>query len=472
MPRIIYVDPNEDTGHDSNTGLSPKHAKRTLQGALALDLKDKDSLLVRKGTRIDGPQVLTTNGVTYDVYSTGTERGAAPLFTIPKVSGIPNGTAITVQGSDNIIRGWDVKDADTGLLIDAGVKVGTAFVSYSGNRLERVRVFNFAEAFMIKGTQTTVIDSAVFHGRMMRNTAITYVGANGYTVWKSENYPQVGTQLIRCHAEDCYAFTSANDLKLDGSTVEVFGGVEDLVVSWMTTLNSGTLCEVGFTPSRHETARNITFYHCLVINPNGRALYVNDRNGMFGGDIEGLAFSKCTIKADDEKGSAFFIGAGHGNTSKKLSVRDCIVVGASQFYNAGPYTDIKSADRGGNVYLRSDGSKTIGLPLINDDVLYGPTDTLFHDVDAGDYRLVAGHPRGATLGALGSGPSVQETYSKTPLTNDAATQRGGYHSVVSWHHMIETPSIHRVMGMRCYVQALRRLYELQDDLNTWLSVEG
>ena len=466
MPRKICVDPHPDTGSDSNSGLDPKRPKRTLQGALALDPRPGDSILVRMGTVLEGPQVLKTNGVIYDTYALGTERSAAPQINVPKITGVPNGIGITVQGQDNSLSGWDVFNADMGILIDAGVMIGGQAVSYSGNRLEGVRVVNFALAVNIKGSKTTLNYVSAFHGRMLRNTAITYVGANAFTIWKHPDYPNIGTILRRCYAEDCYATTPASG-KPDGSGIEVFGGVEGLLVEWMTARKLATFCEVGFTLDRHETARDLRFDHCLVIDPNGRVLYVNDRNGVFGGDIERIAFTECTLIANDDKASPFFIGADHGDMSTKLSVEQCIVIAASQVYNAGAGTDWRSITRSQNVYYRPDGHNA-GVPLINGDEARNPK---FYNPSGSDYRLSYGDPRAATLGALGAGPNALDiARQKTPILIDDSNIRGSWHSVPEWVNMVQIADRYREAGMRVRVTKLRETFELQEDRLTWLKV--
>lgn len=466
MPKTIYVDPNDDTGHDSNSGLGEKRAKRTLQGALALSPQPGDTIRVRMGTQLDGPQVVKTNGVTYETYSLGTEQAAAPLIRVPKVKDTPNGIGLTIRGHDNRVIGWDVRDADMGILVDAGEQRGSQYIGYTGNRLERVRVLNFAQAVMIRGSKTVCEDVSVFHGRMLRNTAVTYVGANGFTLWKSEFYPQTGTRLVRCYTEDCYAFTPASK-KPDGTPVEIFGGVEDVEISWMVSRNSATFCEIGMTFARHETVRNVLFRHCLSINSNGRVLYVNDRNGVFGGDIEGIRFSECTFKADDDPASPFFIGEGHGDLSTKLRVEQCVVVAAAQIYNAAANTNWRSISRAENVYWRTDG-QAAGVPLVNGDVFEDPH---FHSAPSGDYRLSNGDPRGARLGALGTGPSLSEIYHPKPALVDAANAtRGGHHSGPTWQSMVQTPERYRVPGMLFTVTTQRETYQLQSNGKTWLKV--
>lgn len=373
MPKTIYVDTNKDTGSDFASGLDQKRPVQTLEKAKE-KAKAGDSIKVRQGSVFNTPQVIDTNGVEYGVYSLGTEDNTPPTIAIGPLTNAPKITGLFFMGSDNRLSGWDVDGADIGIdLASSPLNVSRSLKAfYTGNAIEDVRIRRYAWAVRVRANQTTLTRVAASKGRMYRDGDKTATGANAFTLWGDEGLVLSDVMLVDCYSQDAWAYSSGLPEKPDGSTVETWGNVENAKVLGLTSVNSGTFCEVGGrkvlstgTPA-NEAVRGLVFQDCLIIDPMGRCLYVNAKTGDkadFPIDFEGVQFLKCLIKADDDKASPFFIGAGHGTLSKKLSVIGCTIVARAQHFNAGAGTDINTIVHDDNIYVRSDGGKNVGVKM-------------------------------------------------------------------------------------------------------------
>lgn len=471
MPKTIYVDGHDDTGHDAASGLDKKRPKRTLQAAQAI-AKAGDTVLVRQDSVFTMPQVITTSGVTYDVYSLGTEGGQPPTIRLPR-GGTAKLTGLLIQGSDNRVLGWDVDGADIG--VDLASSSADRKVLYRGNEIEDVRVRRYAWAVRIRANGTTLRKVSTFQGRMYRDGDITATGANAFTLWGDEGLTLRDVTLENCYSEDAWAYSTGLTEKPDGSTVEAWGNIDGVTIHGMVSRYSGTFFEAGGRvrlasgAPANEAARNILFSKCLVIDPMGRVCYINDRKGKFPIEIENIQFVESTLKANDDKTSAFFVGADHESLAEKIHVHGCVVVGAAQFYNAGPNTSIESVDHTDNHYVRSDGGRGIGVRLHASET-FSNTGMPFYAPDYDDYRLSVGHPRAVSLGALGAAQAPYRGSGTTELPYGVGRVRGGYDSAVNWLSLTRVAGEDREVGMERYVHDHRQVYRLGKDKKTWLKV--
>lgn len=377
MSKTIYVDTNKDTGSDFASGLDQKRPVQSLQKAKE-KVKAGDTILVRDDSVFTTPQVLDTNGVQYGRYSIGTEQGTPPSVILGRLYGKDGleikQTGVLFDGSDNHLSGWAVDGASIGVdLASSPMNVSRSLKAfYTGNEIVDVSIRRYAWAVRVRANQTTLTRVAASKGRMYRDGDKTATGANAFTLWGDEGVVLRDVVLADCYSEDAWAYSSGLPDKPDGSTVETWGNVENTKVLGLTSVNSGTFCEVGGRKflntgkPANEAVRGLVFQDCLILDPMGRALYVNAKTGDkadFPIDIEGVEFLNCRIKADDDKASPFFIGAGHGNLSKKLSVIGCTIVARAQHFNAGAGTDINTIVHDDNIYVRSDGGKNVGVKL-------------------------------------------------------------------------------------------------------------
>lgn len=369
MAQTLYVDTHKDTGSDFASGLDPKRPLLTLQAAMN-KAKAGSRILVRLDSTFDQQISISTNGVEFGTYSIGTEEGRPPTVTLAsqdKALKPVKTTGVFFEGSDNRLSGWDIEGADIGIDLSSAPIGRKSF--YTGNVIEDVRIRRYAWAVRVRASQTTLTRVSASKGRMYRDGDKTATGANAYTFWGDDGLVLRDVTLIDCTSEDAWAYSSGLPEKPDGSTIEGWGNLENIKCFGLTSINSGTFCELGGrvklangTPA-NESARNIVFQDCLIVDPMGRVLYVNDRDGDFPINFEGVQFVDCKIKADDDEASPFFVGKGHGNLSKKLAVRGCTIVATAQHFNAGPGTDVNSIVHDDNIYIRSDGGKGVGVKL-------------------------------------------------------------------------------------------------------------
>lgn len=455
MPRTIYVDSGR-LGHDSNTGLHPKRPKKSLTSLAGVSLTEGDLVKLRYGSLFHEALTVSGNGVHYGAYHTGSEAAAPPQIDTA-------GTGIRITGQNNIVEDIDVWHAETGVLIDKGA---------NGNSLSRLRVQDFGYGVIIKAAHTTVIDPYIGLGRMVRNTGVnTDVGAQAFVLWKEPNVAHTGTRISGGLVEQAWADALAFE-DGDGAVVEVFGGVSDVRIEGLTSLDCAVLVEVGGTTSRKETASGIVFARCLTMGSGGKVAFFNPPDSDFYVNWEGFDFSRCTFIADEYDESPFYVAGNQGDLSKKLRLDNCIIVGTSQIYNGGEGTKLETIRRSGNIYWRTDGTN-VGVKLMPDERFEDPR---FFNPAARDYRLIPRHSRAGQVGALDGAQTLESSLTLTGtmrsptnpyLANELA---GGFHAVPRWTDMTAIPMKYRVPGMRCRVGKHRLTYELQDDKLTWLKV--
>lgn len=472
MPKKkIFVDTNEDTGHDAASGLDEKRPKRTLPAAIAIANRD-DTILVRMGSTFTTPQLLKSDGITYGVYALGTETSQPPTVRLPRVS-TARTTGLLIEGSGNHVTGWDVDGADIG--IDVASASHDRKTVYAGNQIEDVRVRRYAWAVRVRANKTTVKAVSTFQGRMYRDGDATATGANAFTLWADEGLTLSDVTLENCYSEDAWAYSTGLTKKPDGSVVEGWGNLRNIKVTGITSHNSGTFFEFGGRlrlangAPANETVQGVVFEKCLVIDPMGRVLYVNDRSGGFPIDFEDVRFVECTFKADDDKASPVFVGRGHGNLSRKLIIERCVIQGAAQIFNAGPETDIASITRRDNLYIRSDGGMGVGLPLVNGDAL---GDSPFVNAEGLDFRMkpFAKSIVGALSQAFSAGQQQALRRGQSSSRVFASSIIGGHREVDTWQDMVTLDEGVRVAGMTVYVKAHRLTYRLQSNKQDWLKV--
>lgn len=347
-------------GSDRNSGTHRRSPRKTLPGGAALTLKPGDRLLIRQGSVFDSGLTWALNGVTVTSYTLGTEGKQSPLIKLPHIKGL---RGLSVSGKDNLFEDIQIEGAETGVFVDAKA---------TGNRFHRAPVDDYGWGYLIHGSDTDVIDSNVTRGRMVRNVmSEDYVGASAFTLWKDEFTACENITIIGAKIQDAWAWRvpkeDGKDTDGDGCGLEVFGGVKHVQMVDCDVLASKTLCEVGGTKTRKETASDVRFVRCTTSGPSGKCFFVNDPLGTFGIGWEGFSFDQCIFTADGYPESPFYLAGNHGDLSTKLSLTNTKIVAAAQILNGGKGTLLETFAHEGNTFWRSDGSKNIGFKLHSTD---------------------------------------------------------------------------------------------------------
>lgn len=351
----FFLDSGE-LGNDRNSGTHRRSPRKTLSGAMALSLKDKDRLLIRQASTFDTPLAWAFNGVTVTSYTLGTESDAAPTLTLPLTKGLKG---LSVTGKDNLFEGLVINGAETGVFIDPLA---------TGNTFDRVIVNDYGAGYTVHGSYTTISNFEVSRGRMVKNvTSEDYYGASAITLHKHEKYECTNIRISGGVVRDAWAWRVAKEGQVDtdgdGSIVEIFGGVKHVYVEDVTGLACKQLSELGGTKSRKETASDVRFVRCKTSGPAGKVFTVNDPVKTFGIGWDGFSFDDCTFIADGYPESPFYMSGNHGDLSKKLSITNTRIVAASQIINGGEGTLLETFVHTGNTFSRSDGSRNLGFKM-------------------------------------------------------------------------------------------------------------
>lgn len=350
-----FVDAYSELGSDRNSGTHRRSPRKTLAGAMALSLKPKDRLFIRMGGVFDMPLVWPFNGVTVTSYTLGTEPDSLPTLRLPA----KNVVGIAVNGKGNTFEHLKIEGAET------HIKVMPAAI---GNTFQSITMDSFGFGYLVYASNTQILDATIKRGVMVRNvTSEDYVGASAITLWKEVGFECSDISITNVRIDDAWAArvsaVPGKDTDGDGSAVEIFGGVKNVIVSDLEGRNNKILVEMGGTKARKETISNIRFVRCTTSGPSGKMFYMNDPEKTFGVGWEGVSFDQCTFDCDGYPESPVFLAGNHGNLSKKLSITNSTITAAAQFINAGKGTDLNSFMHSGNTFIRSDGSKAIGFTL-------------------------------------------------------------------------------------------------------------
>lgn len=381
----IFINPDPDKGSDKASGKRSKRPFVTLTRALK-EAHPGDTLFIAQGATFIDPFTLTANGVTVDAYNTGRDSDPLPIFKQPRNSPNP---CVTINGSDNILQNIQTLDGVDHVVINAG----SGKQAYTGNTLHNVTCTNYAFGIVVHSASTTITGCAIVNGRMKINQGLpSDSGAQAIVLWGTEAFELRDIRIDRCEIVD--AWTSTIKGTFDGAAIEFYKGMRDVDVTNCTFRNVATLLEVGGDTALKQTISNVSFRKNLLKDSFGHVMYVNPQEEQFYVDWQGFSFEQNTLLADDEKGvSPFFFAGNHGDLSKRLHMDRNIIVSQSQFYNGGQGTRLDTITRSENQYWRSDGGKTIGVPLINGETFAPPS-----FVGHGDYRLQMGS---ADVGAMG-----------------------------------------------------------------------
>jgi len=434
-PKKVYF---STSGNDANPGTyaSPKRSPQ-----LVNDLSPGDIALFRGGdvfTPAAGSKDTTfitvkTNGVTFDSYP-GPERAANPSFSHTGAKSVVFG----VLGNENVFQYLDVWNGESCVAL---------YQTHTGNRIVDCRVQDFGFGIVDKASNTTIENVYLARGRMVRDTgAATDAGAQAIVLEHIDKTVHANTILRNLFIEDCNVPSKA--FVLDGAGIEVVGEIEGVLIEgcFMWRLKIGL--EFGGVTSRHETIRNLTFRGNVVLAP---LAYFNPSTDQFYADLERVAFERNVVANPNAAKSSVYFGGPWGSLAGRVAFTNNLMTGAAQTYNASAGTDLASIPRAGNVY----GSSNVGMALaLNESVQEIP----YVNTAAHDYRLARSiqMPDGTayTPGAWGVAvPSDDETFSVPTMKN-----------------LFTMSAANRYAGRRCFVGQNRTLFELQEDLDTWLKV--
>ena len=358
-----FIDSGE-LGNDRNSGTHRRSPRKTLNGAMALSLKDKDRLLIRQGSTFNTPLAWAFNGVTVTSYSLGTEKNVLPTLTLP----FKGTKGLNVVGKDNTFEQLHIVGAETGVFVDPLA---------TGNVFSAVNVSRFGWGYLVHGSYTTINDFEISTGLMVRDvTTSDYVGASAVTLWRHENHECHTISIRGCVIKDAWAARTSGeegkDTDGDGSMFEIFGGVQNVYIADAEGLACKILCELGGTKSRNETSSNVQFIRCKTSGPSGKAFFVNDPAGTFGIGWNGYSFDQCELIVDGYPESAFYLAGNHGDLSTKLSITNSTIIGAAQILNGGKGTLLDTFVHRDNTFWRSDGGRGLGFKLHQSDRFQAP----------------------------------------------------------------------------------------------------
>lgn len=432
MKKTLYI---STSGNDANPGTyaNPKRSPQT-----ANELSPGDTALFRGGDVFTPDPAdknrlfitVKTNGVTYDSYP-GPERAANPSFSHTGLKSVVFG----VLGKENLFQHLDVWNAETGIAV---------YQTHDGNIIDQCRVQDFGYGIVDKASNTTIQNTYLARGRMTRDTgASTDAGAQAIVLEHIDKTRHANTILRNLFIEDCDAPSKA--FGTDGAGVEVVGEIENTLIEGCFMWRIKTGLELGGVTSRNQTIRNFTFRENVVL---GMLVYFNPSTDQFYADLLNVAFARNVVVNPTKRSSVFF-GGPWGSLQGRVSFSNNLMTGTAQTYNASEGTDLSSIPRAGNVY----GSANVGMPLaLSESVQEIP----YVNAAAFDYRLTRAitMPDGTSYipGAWGLvAPFGDEEFSVPTMNN-----------------LFTISAVNRYPGKRCYVGQTRTLYELQEDLNTWL----
>jgi hypothetical protein len=459
---IIYVD-SGPLGGMTSSGTHHTRPKASLVGLKAEELVPGTEVRIRRGSVFNTGLTVKANGVTFRAYDIGGEREDGPVIVFPgSVTDRKNSIGLNIYGKDNVFEDISIVGAETHIHVQPGA---------TGNVFTRPRLHDFGYGVIVKGSHTVLNDIYIERGRMVKNPLPpdkTYVGASAITLWGSPDAPLFGTRVNGGLIEQAWAAALAA-VDGDGSEFEFFGNIDDTEITDVTGVGNKTLAELGAATGTKQTISRVLFKRCLTMGSGGKVMFVNDPDGDFGVDWHSIRIDECTFIADEYDESPFFFAGDHGPMARRLSVTNSIIQATSQVYNSRgdkdrlTNTDLKSITRANNVYWRTDGSKNVGVPLINGERFEDPQ---FKDAAARDYRQKDRYPLPGYAGAL----SMADAEGPSLSSETVQELRVDYSTVPRWIDMVAIPRRDRVPFMTCHVDQTGYDYRLQADKLTWLKV--
>lgn len=433
MPKVLHI---STSGNDANPGTykSPKRSPQT-----ANELSAGDTALFRMGdvftpTSKDSTFItLKTNGVTFDAYP-GPTRAAYPSFSHTGVKSVVFG----VLGNDNLFQHLDVWNAETGMAV---------YQTHTGNVIDQCRIQDFGYGIVDKGNNTIIQNSYLARGRMTRDTgAKTDAGANAIVLERVDKHTHTGTRILNLFIEDCEAPSKA--FGTDGSAFEIYGGVEDVLIAGCFMWRVKIGLELGGVTARKETIRTFTFKENVVLAP---LAYFNPSTDQFYADLAAVSFERNVINNPKDDKSNVYFGGPWGSLIGRVAFTNNLMTGAAPMYAASSGTDLNSIPRAGNVYSTSN----VGIPLALSESVQPIS---YVNAEAHDYRL--------------SAPMIMpDGTSYTPGAWGLVTPFGDEeYSVPTMKNLFTMSAVNLYPGKRCFVGQTRTLFEMAEDLATWLVV--
>lgn len=496
-----YVDAR--TGNDSNNGLLPSSAWRSLAKVAASTFAAGDTINLRRGQVFVGEVSFPNSGtsgnpITIQSWGDGVDNYPYAIWSNADTTA-SNPNCLKLARNYIHVDGMDFRDAK-----DAAI---TIYQTNNNNIIRNCRFEDVGVGPRIKGDNNTVEYCQFYKLKMSTDVGTASdVGGVCVSIERNASNTCTGNVVRYCLAQLGKAFSV--QFNNDGGFIEIFRGADNISVYNNVVMNCKGFLEAGGDNTASDTITNAYFYNNLIVNCYGILAYFNTFGGSFGVDVDNMIFENNTIYMSDRSQSAVFWAGNWTGLSTKFIYQNNIWQGVTTFTATDGTTDLNSITHRNNLYRRIDGSSSFGtgytLNATTGQIEYNAAPG-FESVSGLDFRLATGSAAigigrtpscgwttdldGNALNApvtAGCFQTVTATKNTTgqiayaqlkPSTNQSTYPliscndiQGGRHVYDYVYQMWAIPTAKRMEGMRCYIRKVKLEFELASNQTEWLIV--
>lgn len=374
-PKQYYVDCS--TGSDSNDGLSPSTAWKSMSKASSATFNPGESLLLKSDCTWNSTLTLSESGTSsQNIRVSSYGAGAKPRIKI----NVLNGSDIDISGSyiriENLQLGAEIVSTEAGCENNPkGHAVGISFESGASYNTvtNSVLTDGYAGVFLKSGSHNNVITKNEFTDNKMMSpldtSADNDAGAFGVLIWGDNN------DISYNHFSGMDA--CSYDYVRDGSAVEIYGG-QNNNIHHNTATQSDAFTELGNTRSANNKYVYNLFYSNLArsIFLNTRApiagtLAYNNSVYLTGASSQGFVCSSCTSSILSFKNNIVMAAGKVGYASSLDESNNIYWLGQRQFPVGGSskVVDPQFVDVGNNNFHLKSTSPAINAGLTDQTIL-------------------------------------------------------------------------------------------------------